>query len=251
MVTIVKKNWRILVELVRAGVSLKHEGSRLGVLWYVVSPLLFFSVLYIVFSTRLGRGVEHYELYLLLGLTLWSLFQSATTAGMRAIFTHANVIKSVHVPKELFVVAQVCKELVTHVCELAVYIGIALLVGVLPVTALLFPVLYVLYIIFTLGCSFLLASVFLVLRDLERLWPFLLRLWWFATPIFYTPPESFALWNKVNPLFYIIDAGRGLLIYGEVPSLMSWGIIGMWSMGVFGMGAIIFHVLSPRFSEFV
>ena len=75
-----RRNRILLRELVVTDFKLRYQGSALGVLWSVLKPLFLFAILYIVFDQflRLGRDIEHFPVYLLLGIVVWSFFTEAT-----------------------------------------------------------------------------------------------------------------------------------------------------------------------------
>ncbi|HSH55412.1 MAG TPA: hypothetical protein VK983_01140, partial [Candidatus Limnocylindrales bacterium] len=68
-----KQNRVLLSELVRTDFKLRYQGSVLGYAWSLLRPLLLFLILYIVFVRflKIGAGVPHYPIYLLLGIVLW------------------------------------------------------------------------------------------------------------------------------------------------------------------------------------
>ena len=63
--------------------KLKYADSALGYVWSVAKPLALFTMLYVVFGRffKLGVGFEHYPLYLLIGIVLFTFFVDATTLG--------------------------------------------------------------------------------------------------------------------------------------------------------------------------
>src|SRR5258708_2736094 len=60
--------------------KLRYFGSALGYVWSLVKPLLFFGVIYTVFTLilKLSRGVPHYSVYLLTAIMLWTFFIETT-----------------------------------------------------------------------------------------------------------------------------------------------------------------------------
>ena len=73
--------WNLVRELTITDFKLRYQGSILGYLWSLLKPLLLFGVLYVVFSIFLRFDVEHYNLYLLLGIILWGYFAEGTTGA--------------------------------------------------------------------------------------------------------------------------------------------------------------------------
>jgi len=51
----------------------------LGFFWTLLYPALMFVVLYALFIKWVGRFVDQYAAYLLIGLVFWNFFQRATS----------------------------------------------------------------------------------------------------------------------------------------------------------------------------
>jgi len=68
-------NSKILFCVLRAIFSLSADIKRnkLGFLWWILEPLLYFSIYYIVFGILLGSGGENYALSLLIAIVPWML----------------------------------------------------------------------------------------------------------------------------------------------------------------------------------
>ena len=85
-----KKNRALLRELVVTDFKLRYQGSVLGYTWSLLRPLLLFLILYIVFVKflRLGEGVPHFPVYLLLGIVLWNFFSEMTSQSLSLSLIH-------------------------------------------------------------------------------------------------------------------------------------------------------------------
>ena len=72
--------WGLVRELAITDFKIKYQDSLIGYAWSLVKPLAMFGVLYLVFTVfvRIGSGIQHYALYLLLGIVLWTYFADAT-----------------------------------------------------------------------------------------------------------------------------------------------------------------------------
>ncbi len=65
----VRRFVELTLTLARTEFKLRYFGSALGYLWSLMRPLLFFGVIYVVFTNvfKLGKGIPHYPVYLLTG----------------------------------------------------------------------------------------------------------------------------------------------------------------------------------------
>lgn len=232
---------------------MRNASSFLGVFWYLLGPLLTFIILLIVFSGRLGSHVEHYPLYLLSGIVMWNFFSAGTSHALSCLMSQAGLIKSLPVRREFLVLSTVFDVLVSHFFEIAIFLLIAWFYGVLTPTVLVFPFIVLLNIFFTFGVGLGLSALFFVFRDLGHVWSIVIKIWWFATPIFYALFEG-GKGEKVsvfNPMYHIIHSAREVLIYGQLPEASSLLIASGFAVAALIVGFTIFSFLNPRLAEYV
>ena len=88
-----RRNRILLRELVVTDFKLRYQGSVLGYAWSLLKPLFLFAILYTVFGLilRVGDNIEHFPVYLLLGIVLWSFFTEATSQGLTAIVNRGEL----------------------------------------------------------------------------------------------------------------------------------------------------------------
>jgi len=81
--------------------KLRYFGSALGYVWSLARPLLFFGVIYVVFThvVRLGSGIEHYAAYLLMSIVLWTFFAETTGTALRCLITRENLLRKIRFPR--------------------------------------------------------------------------------------------------------------------------------------------------------
>ncbi|MBU0766563.1 ABC transporter permease [Patescibacteria group bacterium] len=248
-----RKHFNLLFEMTKVRFKLRNEGSFLGVFWYLLGPLLTFIILLLVFSARLGSGVEHYPLYLLSGIVIWNFFSASTSSSLNSIMGQAGLIKSLPVRRDLLVFSTIFDAFFSHIFELVILFGLMAYFGVLSKTILLFPIILILQLMFALGTGFALSSLHFIFRDLGQVWSVLMRAWWFVTPIFYVlneggPGEKV---NMFNPMYHSINISRDVLIYGKIPNTTSLIIFTCFAIAAYVMGYFIFTRISPRFAEYI
>src|ERR1700692_2480871 len=96
---ITKQNRALLRELVRTDFKLRYQGSALGYAWSLLRPLLLFVILYVVFVKflKLGAGIPHYPVYLLLGIVLWNFFVEVTAQGLGSVVGRGDLIRKIRI----------------------------------------------------------------------------------------------------------------------------------------------------------
>src|SRR5580704_832955 len=102
-----KQNRALVSELVRTDFKLRYQGSVLGYAWSLLRPLLIFVILYVVFTKflKVGTGVPHYPVYLLLGILLWNYFVEVTLGGVTAIVGKGDLLRKINFPKYVIILS--------------------------------------------------------------------------------------------------------------------------------------------------
>src|SRR5437660_10626661 len=91
----------LTLTLARTDFKVRYFGSALGYLWSLVRPLMFFGVLYLVFSVilKIGKGIPHYGVYLLTAIVLWSYFAEATGNCVECLLMREGLLRKVRFPR--------------------------------------------------------------------------------------------------------------------------------------------------------
>lgn len=244
---------RLSISLAKTEFKLRNEGSYLGLLWYLLNPLLTFTLLFFVFTDKLGQNISYYPLYLLLGIIIFNFFRQATIESTRVIHAHKSLIKSINFPNYTLINAIVLKTLFSHIFEIIIFTVFLLLFDV-PIFGIIFyPLILFFFCIFTIGISFILSSLTVYFMDLENIWIFVSQLIWFGTPIFYAidNQEKLLIFNLFNPLYYFITVSRDVIIYTQQPEL--WMVAGLLAYSIFSflLGLLIFNKLKNKFAEMI
>ncbi|MGA7912797.1 MAG: ABC transporter permease [Candidatus Dormiibacterota bacterium] len=248
-------------ELAITDFKLKYQGLALGYLWSLAKPLLLFAVLYIVFTRliRLGDAIPHYAVYLLLGIVLWSYFLESTLVAMVSVVDRGDLIRKVYFPRIVIPIATSISSLITLGLNLVVVFGFIVATGIglrpiLPLFALLLVELYLL----SLGCSLLLAALYVRFRDIKPIWEVGLQLLFYASPIIYPltlVPTRFAGIMAMSPIAQIIEDSRKVLITQQALSTVDYV---HWPLAllpylippaIFVVGYLYFESAAAKFAE--
>jgi len=239
-------------QLAKAKFKLRNEGSYLGILWYLLNPLLTFLLLFFIFSSSTGQGIENYSLYLLLGIIVFNFFQQTSVEATQTILKeYGHLIKSIKFKQEALVYSNVIKFLFSHLFEILVLVLFLVYFSIPVYNILLYLPILLLLCVFIAGFSLLLSALTVYFIDLDNIWNFASRLLFFATPIFYSLNKGTSLFylNLFNPIYYFIDASRNLVFYGRLPE---WFILVgciFWPAIFFIVGIMVFNKLKKNFAE--
>ena len=232
-----RRNKILLRELVVTDFKLRYQGSVLGYLWSVLRPLFLFAILYIVFEKflRLGRDIEHFGVYLLLSIVLWTFFTEATNMGLQSIISRGDLIRKINFPKYIIVFASSLSALINLLINMVVVLIFCVINGVqfTPMALLIIPLILELY-IFSLAIAFFLSALNVKYRDVGYLWEIFLQAAFYATPIIYplqmivsTMPVA-AKWLMINPVAQVIQDARYVLVTTDTITL--WQLVHNWKV---------------------
>lgn len=199
----------LIEQLVRRNFNTKYRQSILGVLWSFLNPLLTMLVQYLVFSTLFRSAIDHFPVYLISGIIVFSFFTECVTLGMDAIVMNASLITKVAIPKLIFPFSRALSSLINFLISLLPLLLLMLLTGVRVSPALLLlPLMIALLFLFALGVTLVMATLNVFFRDTRFLWSVISLLWTYATPIFYPDtiwPEGLRGIFHLNPMYQLID----------------------------------------------
>ncbi len=242
------------LQLAKAEFKLRNEGSYLGILWYLLNPILTFGILYLIFSDRLGGSIAAYPAYLLLGIIMFNIFQSTTVEATKSILKeYHHLIKSIQFPRESLVIAIVLKNVFSHIFEILLFALLLLHMDIHLIGLIGYVPLFAAFVGFIYGSSLLMAAFTVYFVDLDNIWNFAVRIIWFGTPIFYAIENQTRLYaaNLANPMYYFITAARDIIVYGKMPAPSI--ILGSlaFSIGFLALGTITFNMLKRKFAELI
>lgn len=262
-----RKNRILLKELVKTDFKLRYQGSIMGYVWSVLKPLMLFSVMYIVFVhfLRFGQNVPHFEVALLLGTVLWSFFSETTNLGMSSIVTRGDLLRKLSFPTHIVVIAVSINALINLAISLVIVLIFGFINGVdMSIWAILTPFLMIELYAFSLGVSFILATIFVRFRDIGPIWEVVLQAGFYMTPLIY--PLTMVMEENVtvakllmlNPMAQIIQDMRHILI--SPANLTIWQLINTkwlavipylipWIVLLFGYR--LFNKNSKKFAEII
>lgn len=224
------KNRALLAEMIRTDFKLRYQGSALGYLWSILKPLFLFAIMYAVFAKflRLGAGTPNYALSLLLGIVLWNFFTEATSGALKSVVAKGSLIRKIDIPRFLIPISATASAFINMLLNLVVvFIFVAFGTGtaVSPLTLVIFPLLILELLIFTLAVGFFFSAVYVKLRDIDYIWEVARQALFYATPIIYPlsrVPYDFA--QKIiilNPVAQIIQDARSVITYDGTLTIAS------------------------------
>lgn len=228
MVASVWGNRALIAQLTRREVISRYRGSVMGLAWSFFNPLLMLAVYTFVFSVVFkarwaGEGASQadFAVFLFVGILIHGIFAECANRAPSLILSNVGYVKKVVFPLEVLPCVAMGSALFHAAVSLLVLLGALLVLeGAVPVTAWLFPVVVAPLVVMTVGAAWLLAAFGVFVRDVGQMIGVVVTVMLFMSPVFYpikAMPEAYRFWIYANPLTFIIEQARKVLILSEWP----------------------------------
>jgi len=232
---------RLIGRLAWRGVTSRYRGSSLGLVWTIAQPLLMLAVYTFVFSVVFqarwdlpGSDPRHFSIYLFSGLILFGVFGDCANQAPHLVRANRPYVTHVPFPVEVLSWVSLTEALVAAgFASVILLAGHWLVIGPLPWTALLLPLVLVPILLIALGTSWFLSSLGVYLEDVSQVVTVATTALLFLSPIFYSPdriPEAFQGVYFLNPLAHLLEMSKDCLFQGLPPA---WGRLAALTAGAF------------------
>lgn len=258
-----KEHQLLWKNLLKRRLTHAYHGSLLGGLWSVIQPLfmlvVYLYVFRVVFKVRWDAAAEAsdsmFAVIMFCGLAFFNIFSEAVNASAGIMCANVNFVKKTVFPLELLPLTQSCgAAILGGIWFILIFLANLCLNGwdAISWQLLLFPVIFLLFILFVSGICLIVASLGVYFRDTQFICSMVLHVLFFTTPIFYpvsAVPERFRWILKINPFSMFVDTGRSVLIYGEAPAFSTFVILGLLAIGFWQIGWSWFHTTGKGFAD--
>ncbi len=251
----------ILYELAKRDFQKQYMGSYLGFVWVYLQPLLFVSVLYLIFTMGFKSGSSAhgvpFSVYLITGMIAWFYIAENLNAGASIISQYSFLLKKIDFRLSMLPIVKLMSSSIPHFFFIFIALVLAALNGIYPTFYTIQIIYYfIAMVMLLLGIGWLTSSTNIFVPDIAKLIGVIVTFGFWLTPIFWDlskVPEEYQWIVKLNPAVYIIEGYRDSLInhigFWEKPyeTLYFWTftVIMLWS------GIKVFKKLKPHFAEVV
>ena len=254
-----KELWQyrdLLYFLIWREIKLRYKQTLLGISWVIIQPFLLMVVFTLFFGklTKLPSEGIPYPLFTYSALLPWMLFLEGLNRSINTITQDTSLIRKVYFPRLLMPLSAVISPLVDFGISLIIFLGLMLYYGCLPSLRILWLPVFVIFCLFiSLGCGLWFSAINVQYRDVRYAMPFIVQLWFFASPIVYPTallPDSWKFIYNLNPLVGVIEGFRWMLL-GMESKFFNWGLwIGI-TLFILVSGIFFFHYMEKSFADIV
>jgi len=210
-------------------ISGRYQGTYLGAVWSLVTPLLMLGVYTFVYGvifkarwigptpgSEHGDGLASFALAMFSGTLAYSVFSETLNRSCGLIIGVPNFVKKVVFPLQILPLVTLIGSLFQAFVALVVLaIGMLIVTGGLPASMLLAPVMILPITLFSLGLAWFCSSLGVYIRDIGQGVAIVTQMLFFATPIFYpveAVPEAYRGLMNLNPLTPMVTVVRQALL---------------------------------------
>lgn len=206
---------------IQARAGLKAEASKffLSYLWWILEPLMFVAVFYVVFEFLLGRGQTDFVFFLMCGKVPYLWLSKSITIASNSLLHNRGLIASIDIPKVIFPYISVQEVLYKQWIVFLILVGISVYYGQLPNPEWIWlvPLILTNYLLL-LVLSLVAALMVTYLQDFRIIINMGLMFLMFASGIFWDINDiKDEYWRdmllNINPLAFLIDAYRQVFMY--------------------------------------
>ncbi len=255
------RNRQLIWQMSKREVVSRYRGSVMGLLWSFFHPVFMLTiytfVFSVVFQAKWGQGHSEskteFAIILFAGLIIFNFFTEVINRAPELILSNANYVKKVVFPLEVLPVVAAGSALFHTLVSVLVLLCFEGIVNQsVPLTAVFLPLVLLPLLIQVLGCAWFLASLGVFLRDVGQTVGILTTALLFLSPIFFPPtalPEALRPYLFLNPLTFIIEQARGVLIWGSLPDWPGMAVYTLVSLMVAWAGYFWFQKTRKGFAD--
>ena len=205
----------LLLFLIWRDLKVRYKQTALGVAWVVLQPLA--ATLIITLFMGRFKGLSDglsvpYPLYVYSGMLPWTFFANSVNLSSNSLVASSSLISKVYFPRLLIPTASVGAGLVDFCVGFLVMAGMMIYYSVPLSLGLIFlPFLMILLALLALSVGLTMSALSVRYRDVRYILPFIVQLWFFATPIFYATAKLPRVLVEWNPVTGIVGALRAIL----------------------------------------
>ncbi|MEP0201394.1 MAG: ABC transporter permease [Halioglobus sp.] len=227
---------------------------KLGFLWWFLEPLMWVGLFYVVFNLILssGRGSD-FVIFLACGKFAFIWFSKTVNQASNSIVASAGLVGKINMPKSIWPMSVIHEGLYRQASVYLLLFIILALFGIYPTTAWLWllPVFVVMYLMIV-ACG--LAGAFLVcmVRDFQIFITLAMTFLMFTSGVFWDvrdlgSEDKTQLLLMINPLAFMLDAHRQVLIHHTAPAVWHLVIIGAVAL----VAIVLMIALMRRYNQYL
>jgi len=254
------KHRSLTLELTKRDVLGRYRGASFGLLWSLISPFLLLCVYTFSFGTvmrggwpQVGNGQASYSIILFAGMIVHGFLAECVNKSPVLIVGNPNFVKRVIFPLDILPWPMVLSALFHMLMNIVVFIVLRLIMDhAFSWTIILYPIVILPLVVLALGVSWFLASAGVYMRDISQVTGVLtMALLFLSTAMMplNSVPAAYRWVFEVNPLSFIIDQARDVMLWEKMPDWFGLAIYMSVALVVACLGHAWFMATRKGFAD--
>ncbi len=215
------KNLDLFIVFFLRNFNVRYRQSLIGIGWAIFQPSSLTFVFMFIFKGIMSLHVSKYPapLFFYCGLLIWTFFSASLNRTIPCIVQHQNLITKVPFSKIVIPLSTVAVVVLDLLISLLILVFLMFCYKVSwTILSFWFLGLLLLLIAFTVAIALFLSALNVFYRDVQIASNFLIQLWFFVTPVFYSVDKVSLKFKAIlflNPLTFIVENSRRCLFEGR------------------------------------
>ncbi len=237
--------------------NIRYRQSILGILWAAIQPISMMLLFTFVFTKIMPVHISQYPypVFLYSALLPWSFFAASLNYAIPSLVTNYTLITKIYFPREILPLSGIAIAVVDF-CIAALFLILLMIYYKTPFTLTtlwVIPLFFILF-LFTIAVCLFLSALNVYYRDVNLAIGFVIQLWFFGTPIFYSidrVPWHLKLLLFLNPLVFIIENMRRCLLERRSPILWQYIIMLIFVCIISSLSYRFFKSTEKKFADVI
>jgi len=250
---------QFIFSLAKFRIESENQRNRLGMGWVVLRPLINAAVYGLIFGILLGSDrPKNFVSFLIIGVFLFEFFSTAFNNGAKSITSNNALVQSLSFPRMALPMSSVTQHFLKFLPTIPIMLILVIARGTMPhwQWLLLIPLCVIFY-VFNAGLALITARLTVHFRDLSQLLPFVTRLIFYTTGIFFSFDQRFGEHTTVmkivdfQPIHEFLSLGRAVILKGPEYEVRPeyWLYSSLWALAIFAIGVVFFWAAEERYGR--
>jgi lipopolysaccharide transport system permease protein len=247
----------VLYYLTLRDLKVRYKQTALGAAWILLQPLAAVVVYSLVFGrvAKLPSEGLPYPIFILTALIPWTMFATGVTRGADSLVASSALLKKVYLPRLLIPLARIIGGVIDFFLSFILLIPMVAWYHIRPTSHLVYlPFFLLLAVMAATGVAFWLSALNVYVRDVQQAVPFLVQIWFFATPVAYSFSIVNYKWHLLyglNPMVGIAEGFRWALLGTKSLPFSVVVLSAVTSTLLLVTGAFFFRKMEQTFADIV
>lgn len=239
-----KQYWFVIRQMASREIKRGNASKRLGQMWNILMPFVSMMILAILFTFVFEKNFREFMPFVYTGTIVYALYNSGMGSCLHALSGNKNLLVRTKIPPNVFVVEKIYVAIIHLLFSLVGYVVILIISGTLvgPTVALA-PIGIIFSVFVIMGIGKILAVINVYFADINYFYKVIMRLMFYGSGIFFEVERvspAMAAVMEYNPIYLAVHFERQCILYNQIPDPMVWVRLGLYAIGLYIIGTLIF-----------